>query len=199
MKTFAFAMVLAAPSVAAQNGTVVAADAETVEVAITTDLNGDGVDDHAAIICRSDDERVLSVVTSSYAGRNPAQVLILDPGPLVPATLTIKDNVLLLEELTGGTTAIASTHRFRWDEKLGAMRLIGLDAMLYSRTFAHDARDVSWNVLTGALITRTQRLNRRGGDEAYDKTTTRTSRKQSPPIRLEHAPSGDFFFWPEQR
>jgi hypothetical protein len=199
VKTLALVLVLAATSLAAQDGTMVAADAETIEVALMADLNGDGVDDHAAVIRRGEDQRMLRVVTTSSAGHNPAQVLILDPGPLVPATLKIADNVLLLQELTGGTTAVATTHRFRWDEKLGAMRLIGLDAMLYSRTFAHDARDVSWNLLTGVLITRNQRLNRGDGDLAYDKTTTRTSRKRSPPIKLQDAPSGDDFFWPNQR
>jgi hypothetical protein len=199
VKALALVLVLAATPLAAQDETMVAAGAETIEVALTADLNGDGVDDHAAVIRRGEDQRMLSVVTTSSAGHNPAQVLILDPVPLVPATLTIKGDVLLLQELTGGTTAVFSTQRFRWDRKLGAMRLIGLDAMLYSRTFAHDANDVSWNLLTGALITRKQRLNRRGGDLAYDKTTTRTSRKRSPPIKLQDAPSGDDFFWPNQR
>ena len=178
---------------------MVAVHNATIEAAITADLNGDGVEDHASVIRRGEDLRELSVVTSAAAGTNPAQVLSLDPGPLVDATLTMKGNVLLLEELTGGTTAVASTHRFRWDKKLGAMRLIGLDAMLYSRTFAHDASKVSWNLLTGAMITQTERLNTGGGDLAYDKTTTRTSRRRSPPVRLENAPSGDVFFWPEQR
>lgn len=72
----------------------------------------------------------------------------------------VKNSVLLLRDMTGGTTAVASTHRFRWDAKLGAMRLIGLDATLYSRTYAHDGQEPSWNLLTGSLVNRTLRLNK---------------------------------------
>ena len=47
------------------------------------------------------------------------------------------------------------------------MRLIGLDATLYSRTFAHDGFEASWNLLNGDAQTRELKLNRGGGDAAY--------------------------------
>jgi hypothetical protein len=109
----------------------------------------------------------------------------------------VKGNLLLLGELTGGTTAVASTHRFRWDAKLGAMRLIGLDATLYSRTLAHDGMEASWNLLTGDLVTRKLVLNKGKGDAAYARTPVKKSKKPSKPVRLENAPSGDDLLgWP---
>lgn len=173
---------------------------ETVEVQTCADLDGDGLTD-LAYVARSEEMRELRVVTSrrkaADSGKGAAQALSLDSYPLVEATLEVRGNVLLLTDLTGGTTAVQSTHRFRWDRRLAAMRLIGLDAMLYSRTYAHDAREMSWNLLTGDLITRNLRLNRGDGDVAYDKTTERRSKRRSRALRLEHAPSGDALLgWP---
>ena len=77
------------------------------------------------------------------------------------------------------------------------VRSIGLDATLYSRTFAHDGAEASWNLLTGALVTRTLRLNRGGGNAAYDKISEKRSKKPSPPLRLEESPDGGALLgWP---
>lgn len=173
------------------------AEGESVEVELRADFNADGIAD-LAYVARGEEMRELRVVTSrAGAGTNPAQVLALEAWPLVPATLEAKGSVLLFEDLNGGTTAIASTHRFRWDAKLGAMRLIGLDAMLYSRTFAHDGSEASWNLLTGDLVTRRMQLRQDGGDQAYDIVGTKRRKKRSPPLRLEDAPGGDALLgWP---
>lgn len=185
---------LAAPLAAQEGPQPFLKEGETIEVETRGDFNGDGVSDLAYIV-RDVDRRELRVAVSFRTeveiGEYPAQVLALDPYPLGSATLTVKGKVLLLEDLTGGTTAVASTHRFRWDRRLDGMRLIGLDATLYSRTFAHDGSEASWNLLTGDLVTRNLRLNRSGGDAAYDRIAERRTRRPSPPLRLEDAPAGD--------
>jgi hypothetical protein len=177
---------------------------EALEVELHADFNGDGHSDVAYIV-RGDDKRELRVattlVTEVEIGENPSQVLALDPYPLGEALLEVKDSaggkVLIVKELTGGTTAVFSTHRFRWDAKLQAMRLIGLDATLYSRTFSHDGREASWNLLTGDLTS--HRLKLRGGDSdiAYDEVDKKRKKKRSAPVRLEQSPSGDDLLgWP---
>ncbi len=176
------------------------AEGERVEAEVRADLDGDALPD-LAYIARSEEQRELRVVTThgsaSAVGETMPQVLALDPYPLGDGSLMVRNRVLLLEDLTGGTTAVASTHRFRWDAKLGAMRLIGLDATLYSRTFAHDGSEASWNLLTGDLVTQRMRLRRGGGDQAYDIVGRTRRKKPSPPIRLEDAPAGDDLLgWP---
>lgn len=202
MRAAALALALIASPLAAQEGPQLALPAaEAVEVESRSDLNGDGLPD-LAYIARGQDKRELRVMTSYRSetdfGENPAQVLALDPYPLGDTTLTIKNKVLLLSDLTGGTTAVASTHLFRWDTKLGAMRLIGLDATLYSRTYAHDGRRASWNLMTGILVTSTLKLNSGPGDAAaYAKVGENRRKKPSKPLRLEGAPSGsDLLGWP---
>lgn len=186
---------LAAPHAFAQEGPQpYLADGETMELEVQGDLNGDGVADTAWIV-RGEDKRELRVATSFVNevefGEHPVQVLPLDPYPLGDGSLEIQRNVLVLEDLNGGTSAVSSTHRFRWDAKLVAMRLIGLDATFYSRTYAHDGREASWNLLTGDLVTRDLRLNRGAGDAAYIDTPRKRSKRPSKPLRLEDSPSGD--------
>ncbi len=197
--TLALALITA-PASAQDGPQPFLAPGERLEVETRADFNGDGVPD-LAYVAAGEDARELRVVTSFVGelefGVNPAQVLSLDPGPLGDATLEAKGNVLLLKDLSGGTTAVASTHRFRWDAKLEAMRLIGLDATLYSRTFAHDGQAASWNLLTGALLTHTMRLRGDDSDIAYDEVDKRRRKKVSPPLRLEQSPSGDELLgWP---
>lgn len=197
-------MVLAYPVVA--QATVHAVSSMDIEAAVTADLNGDGVDDHAMILRHGATSRELRVVTSyrneTDFGESPSQVLALDPYPLGDAQLSVKDGVrgkvLVLKDLTGGTTAVASTHRFRWDAKLQAMRLIGLDATLYSRTFAHDGMKASWNLLTGDLSSHRLKLRNDGSAIAYDEVDRRRRKKRSAPVRLEQSPTGDALLgWPD--
>jgi len=194
-------LLLAAPAAAQEGPQPALADGESVEVELRGDLNGDGRPDLAYVAAKAEEARELRVVTS-YAsendfGENPPQTLKLDPYPLGDAVLKLNGNVLLFEELTGGTTAVASTHRFRWDAKLGAMRLIGLDATLYSRTFAHDAMEASWNLLTGDLTSHTLKLRGDDSDIAYDEVDKQRKKKRSAPLRLEQSPTGDALLgWP---
>lgn len=157
---------------------------ETLEARVDGDLDGDGTPD-VAWLAGNDEERQL-VVHLSNGGY---ESLDLDTSPLGPGTLAITGGVLVFEDLTGGTTAIASTCRYRFDPKALRMRLIGLDATLYSRTQMHDGFEVSWNLLTGAAVTRNMHLNRTGkGDEAFDHIVDHKTKKVSPPIWLSETP-----------
>lgn len=150
-------------------GVELAAGAE-VESRVNGDLNGDGVED-AAYIAHNDDSRALTVVLSvkdEFTFDYRTEVLMLEPTSLGPGTLALDGNVLKFEDMTGGTTAVSSTRRFRYDGRGGRMRLIGLDATVYSRTYAHDGFETSWNLLTGDATTRELRLNTGGGDAAYN-------------------------------
>ena len=82
-------------------------------------------------------------------GHQPVGELELDASPLGPAALSIRNGVLVIEDLTGGTTATATTYRYRYDQPHHQMRLIGIDAERYSRTSSHDIIKVSWNLLNG--------------------------------------------------
>jgi hypothetical protein len=192
LSLLALALALASPpAIAQESRQAVLAEGERIEVETRGDFNGDGVADLAYVAAR-EEMRELRVVMGQTV-----QTLALAPYPLVDATLAFESKVLLFEELSGGTTAVASTHRFRWDEKLGAMRLIGLDATFYSRTFAHDGKQASWNLLTGDLHTHTMRLRSDDSDIAYDEVDKRRRKRRSKPLRLENAPSGDDLLgWP---
>ena len=141
-----------------------------VETQIKGDLNGDGIED-AAYVAHNDDARALTVVLSvkdEFSVDYRTEVLDLEPTSLGPGTLTLAGNVLKFEDMTGGTTAVSSTRRFRYDGHGEHMRLIGLDATLYSRTFAHDGFETSWNLLNGDATARELKLNTGGGDAAYN-------------------------------
>ena len=162
-----------------------------VEIQIEGDLNGDGLDD-VVLVTRHDDDRAL-VVRLSYKsevdfGLDAGETLPLEPTSLGPASLKISRGVLTVEDLTGGTTAIASTRRYRYDAPARRMRLIGLDATLYSRTFAHDGFDFSWNLLTGDLVTRELHQNEKGGDAAYDPIVEHNGKRQPAKVWLADSP-----------
>ena len=60
---------------------------------------------------------------------------------------------------------------------------------LYSRTQQHDGFEVSWNLLTGAAVTRKLHLNTSGkGDEAFDHIIEHKTVKRSPPVWLSKTP-----------
>ncbi|WP_261300226.1 hypothetical protein [Sphingomonas alpina] len=158
------------------------------------DLNGDGLIDTAYSVS-SPDARGVTVLIAQPAGVKPPfrpiGELKLEPVALGPASLSIAKGVLKVEELTGGTTAVSAIYRFRIDPAAGRgqrMRLIGLDATLYSRTYSHDGFEMSWNLLTSAIVTRELRLNKGGGDAAYDKVFEQRSKRVSKPLYMEDAP-----------
>ena len=158
---------------------------ERVESRLDADLNGDGNADLAYIVA-ADDWRELRVV---LAGRNGTEALDLSTDALGPASLAMVGDVLRFEDLTGGTTAYSSTRRFRYDSVRNRMRLIGMDVTLYSRTFAHDGYEGSWNLLTGEGKGNELRLDESaGGDRAYDKARQHSFTRRTRPVWLVDAP-----------
>lgn len=128
-----------------------------VETRIDADFNGDGDLDTAAVM--RDDEAgtrrlvvALGYRTEVDFGHEPIDEMAMDPYPMGDAALSVKKNVLVVEDLTGGTSAIASTYRFRYDPSEHLMRLIGDDVQHYSRTNQHDSVKISTNRLTGLRI-----------------------------------------------
>ena len=141
-----------------------------VETKVNGDLNGDGVED-AAYVAHNDESRALTVVLSvkdEFSVDYRTEVLDLELSDFAPGKLTLDGNVLKFEDMTGGTTAVSSTRRFRYEDRGEHMRLIGLDATVYSRTYAHDGFETSWNLLTGDATARELKLNTGGGDAAYN-------------------------------
>lgn len=175
-------------------GVELSGDAE-LETQVNGDFNGDQIED-AAYVAHNEDSRALTVVLSvrhEFDFEYRTEVLILDPTELGPARLSLDGNVLMLEDMTGGTTAIASTHRFRYDGRGKQMRLIGLDAKLYSRTHAHDGFEASWNLLNGDATTRELRLNSGVGDEAYRPGPQRSFKRRIRAQWLSDAPHPETF------
>jgi hypothetical protein len=160
-------------------------DGETLVTRVDGDLDGDGMAD-TAWLTASDDKRELVV----HLTDGSSEALTLDTTPLGPGTLAIKNGVLLFDDLTGGTTAIAATRRYRYDKNQIRMRLIGYDATFYSRTQQHDGFEVSWNLVTGAAITRAMHLNRSGkGDAAFDRIDEHKTVRRSPRVWLSDTPA----------
>ena len=177
-----------AASAAAMEPTV--ASGETVETRLDADLNGDGTADLAYIV-NTDDWRELRVV---IAGREGVEALDLGTDPLGPGELKMAGDVLTFVDLTGGTTAYASTRRYRYDGIRNRMRLIGLDVTLYSRTFAHDGYETSWNLLTGQGKAAELRLtNGASDDRAYDKAHEVSFRRRTRPVWLADTPDPETF------
>lgn len=162
------------------------------------DINGDGIPD-VAFVGGNDDARWL-VVKIGYKdaldwGFEPASINThLDPYPLGAASLSVKKDVLLVGDLTGGTTATMATYRYRWDAKVKRMRLIGLDATTYSRTNSHDSIETSWNLLTGAHQVVRGILNSapKGDDDAaYRYTKPDRTLRKSQSVYMEDTPNPD--------
>jgi hypothetical protein len=158
---------------------------ETLEARVDGDLDGDGMPDTAWLTGSEDKRELIVHVTDGVT-----EALALDTTPLGPGALSIRNSVLVFEDLTGGTTAIDATRRYRYDKDQVRFRLIGYDATLYSRTEQHDGFEVSWNLLTGAAIVRKLHLNRTGkGDAAFDHIYEHKAVKRSPPVWLADTPT----------
>ncbi len=163
---------------------------QEIETRADGDLNGDGNMDTVFVVA-SPDERHLYVVLSYRGevdiGHEPAGNFKLEPDRLGPAGLTISKGVLTIRDLTGGTTALSATYRYRAaTTKAGQrMRLIGLDAKVYSRTYAHDGDEMSWNVATGDTITTLLKITGTGEDRTYDKLYTRRFKRPVRTIYME--------------
>jgi len=169
---------------------------EELESRTDGDLNGDGHAD-TVLIGRGEETRTVKVLLQERSevdiGVTPVGALKLDTYPLGAADVSIAKGVLKITDLVGGTTAVNTVYRYRLVP--GAeprMRLIGIDATLYSRTYAHDGLEISWNLLTGDYIRRDMKLNKTGkGEAAYDRIIEKKSKKPSPPLFMETAPDPD--------
>jgi hypothetical protein len=159
----------------------------TIETRLDADFSGDGLRD-LAFVARNDETRVLKVMvaygTEVDMGYDPAGEMAMGDSPLGAAGLGAKKGVLIVEDLDGGTTAIQSLYRFRYDPKARRMRLIGDDVTLYSRSYAHDSIKISSNRLTGERITVVGKLE---GDAYVDQPAKR-SRVPKTPVYMEDAP-----------
>ena len=169
-------------------------EGDELEIRVDGDLNGDEVND-IAYLAHNQDSRALTVMLSvkgEFDVEFRPEVLILDPSTS-PSALTIEGNVLKLEEMSSGTTVYVSTHRFRYDGRGKHMRLIGMDAKVYSRTYAHDGFEASWNLLNGDVTTRELKLNTGDGDEAYKPGPQRNFKRRIRAQWLADAPDPETF------
>ena len=163
----------------------------TIETRLDADITGDGLRD-IVVVGRNEEERRLVVLvgysSDTDMGYRPVGEMAMDISPLGSAELSLKAGVLIVEDLTGGTTAISSRYRFRYDEPADRMRLIGDDVTLYSRTYTHGSVGISTNRLTGVQVTTRSELRGKGGNVRLVESkpvTTRVSRK---PLYMEDAP-----------
>ena len=156
-----------------------------LETQLEADVNGDALADIAMVI-RNDDERWLLVALGEGKGLKRIGLGELHPHPLGDASLEVKKGVLLITDLTGGTTAIQSTYRYRYEAASGRMQLIGDDAALYSRTNTHGGIEVSTNRLTGVRLTQENTIDEPGGERRYSKQKRTTVPKEK--LYLETAP-----------
>lgn len=177
-------------------------DGMEVETRFDGDLNGDGLADVVFVERSNDDKRDMVALvgyrSETDIGFDKAGAMPLDAFPLGPASFSFKKGVLIVDDLTGGTTATSSTYRFRYAPAAKRMRLIGLDAKLYSRTNNHGWSSVSWNLLTGAMVHEEAALieGKTHEENSYGPAKTRREVLKSVPRYMEDAPSGESFFNP---
>ena len=139
------------------------------ESAHTPDLDQDGKPDLVLIVRAPEYEsrRLLAARATAGGYRNIGEAY-LAVHPLADASVSFTNRgVLIVEDLTGGTTATNSTMRYRYappqpGSPEGRMRYIGLDISLYSRTNRHDATNLSYNWLTGDWSRQIDKLTKRG-------------------------------------
>lgn len=195
MRIWALTALLIAAPAAAQQATpemkAQLAKGEAVESVTQGDLNGDGQPD-VVLIGQSEESRTVKAMLRLNGKLVTIGTLKLDTYPLGAAEVSIAKGVLKITDLVGGTTAVNSVYRYRLlPGARPRMRLIGIDATLYSRTYAHDGHEISWNLLTGDYITREMKLNRKGGNAAYDPIIEKKSKKPSKPLFMETSPDPD--------
>lgn len=160
-----------------------------IESRLDTDITGDGLID-VVFVAASEDVRVL-IVMMVYAdelskGLETIGQVALETHPLGSANLSVKKGILIVEDLTGGTTAISALYRYRFDKTENRMRLIGDDVSQYSRTNKHDAFEVSTNRLTGVSISKVSKLTEAGDYEDQPAVTRKVSAK---PVYMEDTPN----------
>ena len=155
-----------------------------VEAEVAADFNKDGRDDVAAVV-KGEDERFLLVALSEGKGLRRIGLGEMEPYSLGEAQLSAPKGVLVVEDLTGGTSAITSLYRYRYEAATDRMQLIGDDVELYSRTNQHDATKISTNRLTGARETIVSKLTEAGD---YRVMTPKRSKVKVEKLYIENAP-----------
>jgi hypothetical protein len=155
-----------------------------VEVQLSADFNKDGKDDIAAVV-KGEDERFLLVAVAEGKGLHRIGLGELDAYPLGDASLSAPKGTLVIEDLTGGTTAISSLYRYRYEAATGRMQLIGDDVELYSRTNQHGSTKVSTNRLTGERVTSISELTDAGD---YRPLKPKRSKVKIEKLYIENAP-----------
>ncbi len=163
-------------------------DNTEIEARLDGDFTGDGLND-VAFIAASEEKRVL-IVMAAYAdefsmGHEPVGQAELETFPLGAATLSFKKGVLVVEDLTGGTTAISALYRYRFDKTKKRMQLIGDDVMQYSRTYQHDSLKVSTNRLTGKSISQVGKLK----EDSYEYQPATIKKVSTKAIYMEDTPN----------
>ncbi|NYT40109.1 hypothetical protein HZY97_05030 [Sphingomonas sp. R-74633] len=185
------ALLIVTPAAAQQASPEIKAElakGEAVESVTNGDLNGDGQSD-IVLIGSGEETRTVKAMLRVGGKLVTIGTLKLDTYPLGAADVSITKGVLKITDLVGGTTAVNTVYRYRLAPgPRPRMRLIGIDAMLYSRTYAHDGFELSWNLLTGDQITRDMKLNKKGGDAAYDPIIEKKAKKPSKPLYMEDTP-----------
>jgi hypothetical protein len=185
------ALLIATPATAQQASPEIRAQlakGEAVESVTIGDLNGDGQPD-IVLIGQGEETRTAKAMLRLGGKLVTIGTLKLDTYPLGAADVRIAKGVLKITDLVGGTTAVNTVYRYRLAPgPKPRMRLIGIDAMLYSRTYAHDGYELSWNLLTGDQITRAMKLNKKGGEAAYDPIIEKKGKKPSKPLYMEDTP-----------
>jgi hypothetical protein len=161
-----------------------------IEARLDADLTGDGIPD-TAFVGRADG-RILVVLAGYREGARTGYRVIGETGladdAQAPAVLSLRRDVLVVGDLTGGTTATATTYRYRYDPAAGKMRLIGLDAERYSRNGAHAPLKFSWNLLTGEhLVYYAQPAKGRDGG-AYRYAKPERTVRETDPVWMEDTP-----------
>ncbi|MBL8652113.1 MAG: hypothetical protein JNL35_17120 [Sphingopyxis sp.] len=168
---------------------------QEIEARVDGDLNGDGDLDTVYVVA-SPDERtvnvVLSVRSEYEAGQTLGGTFKLQPDRLGGAGLSIKQGVLVIEDLTGGTTAMSATYRYRVAKAQPRMQLIGMDVTIYSRTWAHDGDEMSWNVVTGDTVTSHLKVKGSGEDASYETLYTRKFKRPARTIFMEDTPEPEY-------
>jgi hypothetical protein len=164
----------------------------SLETRLDADIDGDGIADVAFVGGTGDARWLVVRMGRNNGGFGPASIDRRLDHPLGPATLSVKKRVLLVDDLTGGTTATATTYRYRFDPAAQRMRLIGLDAERYSRTNSHDSLKISWNLLTGEFETVRGLLGEDpNSDAAYRYTKPDRTIRRTDPVYMEDAPIPD--------
>jgi hypothetical protein len=129
---------------------------------LDADVSGDGVPDVVLVSTPQEFKATVTVFLrlqgksvdgkGRMAGLQAIDSLDVEVSPYGPPTVSVRNGVLLVESLVGGTTVrTTSKYRYRLDAEEGRMRLIGLDA---ERAAPGGVVRMSWNLLNGARITR---------------------------------------------